>query len=167
MKSYSLFLVLCSYVDNKKDHWHPSPMIVFRDMCGLNSVKIAMWPTHKMNHQDMGERYVRRSQLLEEIGKSCRELDIEYRLYPLNINIKSIPSPASSITSDRIPPSWNQQRNVWRLEQICSLVESEKRGFFFFLLLILLFDCFKDLRILHFALWRRNLFLCISCFEWL
>ncbi|KAF2612385.1 hypothetical protein F2Q70_00013825 [Brassica cretica] len=46
---------IISYVDNKKDHWHPSPMMVFRDMCGLNSVKIAMWPTHKMNHQDMGE----------------------------------------------------------------------------------------------------------------
>ncbi|KAF3508895.1 hypothetical protein F2Q69_00010058 [Brassica cretica] len=46
---------IISYVDNKKDHWHPSPMMVFRDICGLNSVKIAMWPTHKMNHQDMGE----------------------------------------------------------------------------------------------------------------
>ncbi|KFK35724.1 hypothetical protein AALP_AA4G028700 [Arabis alpina] len=103
---------ILSYVDNKKDHWHPSPMIVFRDMCGLNSVKIAMWPTHKMNHQDMGERYVRRGQLLEDIGKSCRELDIEYRLYPLNINIKSIPPTPTPITSDRVPPSWNQNRNA-------------------------------------------------------
>ncbi|KAF2612388.1 hypothetical protein F2Q70_00013826 [Brassica cretica] len=103
---------IISYVDNKKDHWHPSPMMVFRDMCGLNSVKIAMWPTHKMNHQDMGERFVRRGQLLEEIGRSCRELDIEYRLYPLNINVKSIPPAASPITSDRIPLSWTQQRNA-------------------------------------------------------
>ncbi|XP_018447647.1 mechanosensitive ion channel protein 4 [Raphanus sativus] len=102
---------ILSYVDNKKDHWHPSPMMVFRDMCGLNSVKIAMWPTHKMNHQDMGERFVRRGQLLEEIGKSCRELDIEYRLYPLNINVKSIPPAATPITSDRIPLTWTQQRN--------------------------------------------------------
>ncbi|CAN6820405.1 unnamed protein product [Brassica oleracea] len=103
---------IISYVDNKKDHWHPSPMMVFRDMCGLNSVKIAMWPTHKMNHQDMGERFVRRGQLLEEIGRSCRELDIEYRLYPLNINVKSIPPAATPITSDRIPLSWTQQRNA-------------------------------------------------------
>uniref|UniRef100_A0A1J3CYT7 Mechanosensitive ion channel protein n=3 Tax=Noccaea caerulescens TaxID=107243 RepID=A0A1J3CYT7_NOCCA len=103
---------ILSYVDNKKDHWHPSPMIVFRDMFGLNSVKIAIWPTHKMNHQDMGERFVRRSQLLEEIGRACRDLDIEYRLYPLNINIKSIPPAATPIISDRIPPSWNQQRNA-------------------------------------------------------
>ncbi|ESQ30072.1 hypothetical protein EUTSA_v10012021mg, partial [Eutrema salsugineum] len=101
---------ILSYVDNKKDHWHPSPMIVFRDMCGLNSVKIAMWPTHKMNHQNMGERYVRRGHLLEEIGRACRELDIEYRLYPLNINVKSIPPSATQITSDRIPPSWNNNQ---------------------------------------------------------
>ncbi|CAH8255535.1 unnamed protein product [Arabidopsis lyrata] len=110
-KTTALKQRILSYVDNKKDHWHPSPMIVFRDMCGLNSVKIAMWPTHKMNHQDMGERYVRRGQLLEEIGRLCRELDIEYRLYPLNINVKSLPA-ATPITSDRIPPSWNQQRSV-------------------------------------------------------
>ncbi|CAN8288106.1 unnamed protein product [Cochlearia groenlandica] len=97
-----------SYMENKKDHWHPSPRTVFRDMSGLNSVKIAMWPVHKMNHQNMGERYIRRGHLLEEIGRSCREFDIEYRLYPLNINIKSMSPPfATPITSSR-----NQQGNA-------------------------------------------------------
>ena len=104
---------LCSYVDNKKDLWYPSPRIAFREMCGLNSMKITIWATHKMNHHNMGERFVRRGQLLEEIGKSCRETDIEYRLYPLNINIKSLPPAAVPIISDRMPMSWNnQQRNA-------------------------------------------------------
>lgn len=85
-------------------------MIVFLSMDDLNSVKIAVWLTHRMNHQDMGERYLRRSQLLEEVAKICRELDIEYRLYPLNINVRSLPPTASPMTSDRVPPSWMQQR---------------------------------------------------------
>ncbi|KAJ4917911.1 Mechanosensitive ion channel protein 4 [Raphanus sativus] len=104
---------ILSYVDNKKDYWYPSPRIAFREMCGLNSMKITIWATHKMNHHNMGERFVRRGQLLEEIGRSCRETDIEYRLYPLNINIKSLPPAAAPIISDRVPLSWNnQQRNA-------------------------------------------------------
>ncbi|KAH0920641.1 hypothetical protein HID58_020659 [Brassica napus] len=100
-------------VDFFKDLWYPSPRIAFREMCGLNSMKITIWATHKMNHHNMGERFVRRGQLLEEIGKSCRETDIEYRLYPLNINVKSLPPAAAPIISDRMPMSWNnQQRNA-------------------------------------------------------
>ncbi|XP_010535021.1 PREDICTED: mechanosensitive ion channel protein 4-like [Tarenaya hassleriana] len=96
---------ILSYVDIKKEHWYPAPMIVFKDMNGLNSVKIAVWLTHRMNHQDMGERWTRRGQLLEEMAKICRELDIQYRLYPLDINVLSFPQ----VVSDRLPPGWLQQ----------------------------------------------------------
>ncbi|XP_019059107.1 PREDICTED: mechanosensitive ion channel protein 4-like [Tarenaya hassleriana] len=96
---------ILSYVDNKKDHWYPAPMIIFKDMDGLNSVRIAIWLTHKMNHQNMGERWTRRGQLLEEIAKICKELDIQYRLYPLDINVRSFPQ----VTSDRVPSGWIQQ----------------------------------------------------------
>ncbi|KAJ8755702.1 hypothetical protein K2173_022682 [Erythroxylum novogranatense] len=94
---------ITSYIDNKKDHWYPAPMIILKDAEGLNSVRIAVWLTHKMNHQDMGERFVRRSLLLEEITKIFRELDIQYRLLPLDINVRALP-PASS---DRVPPAWS------------------------------------------------------------
>ncbi|KFK42234.1 hypothetical protein AALP_AA2G229100 [Arabis alpina] len=97
---------ITSYIEGKKDHWYPAPMIVFKDMESLNSVKIAVWPTHRMNHQDMGEKWARRSQLVEEIAKICRELDIEYRLFPLDINVKTIPPNAALPVSDRLPPHW-------------------------------------------------------------
>ncbi|CAE5967314.1 unnamed protein product [Arabidopsis arenosa] len=100
---------ILSYVDNKKDYWYPAPMIVFLSMDDLNSVKIAVWLTHRMNHQDMGERYIRRGLLLEEVAKTCRELDIEYRLYPLSINVRSLPPTANQPSSGRVPPSWMQQ----------------------------------------------------------
>ncbi|KAF8103504.1 hypothetical protein N665_0188s0437 [Sinapis alba] len=97
---------ITSYIEGKKDHWYPAPMIVFKDMESLNSVRIAVWPTHRMNHQDMGEKWARRSQLVEEIAKICRELDIEYRLYPLDINVRTLPTPTGLPVSDRLPPQW-------------------------------------------------------------
>ncbi|XP_057736341.1 mechanosensitive ion channel protein 6-like [Arachis stenosperma] len=91
-----------SYIDNKKEHWYPSPFIVFKDCELLNMVRIAVWPTHRMNFQDMGERFIRRSLLIDEMIKIFRELDIQYRLQPLDISIRSMPT-----TSERLPPSWS------------------------------------------------------------
>ncbi|KAJ9183037.1 hypothetical protein P3X46_006956 [Hevea brasiliensis] len=93
---------ITSYVDNKKEHWYPSPMIIFKDMEDLNRVRIAVWLTHRMNHQDMGERFSRRALLLEEIVKIFKELDIQYRLLPLDINVRTLPP----VSSERVPPSW-------------------------------------------------------------
>ncbi|KAF7841348.1 mechanosensitive ion channel protein 6-like [Senna tora] len=90
-----------SYIDNKKEHWYPAPFIVLRDLEHLNMIRVSIWPTHRMNHQDMGERFVRRSLLIEELLKIFREQDIQYRLLPLDINIRSMPT-----TSERLPPSW-------------------------------------------------------------
>ncbi|ESQ48495.1 hypothetical protein EUTSA_v10020041mg [Eutrema salsugineum] len=103
---------ILSYIDNKKDHWYPAPMIVFLNMDELLSIKIAVWLTHRMNFQDMGERYIRRGQLLEEVGKACRELDIEYRMYPQSIHIRSLPPPTTPGASDRLPPAWTHQRGA-------------------------------------------------------
>lgn len=93
---------ISSYIDNKKEHWYPSPAIVFKDHEQLNMVRMAIWPTHRMNFQDMGERFTRRSLLLEEMIKIFKELDINYRLLPLDINVRAVPT-----SSDRLPPSWS------------------------------------------------------------
>lgn len=91
-----------SYIENKKDHWYPSPMIIFKDAEDLTRVRIAVWLTHRMNHQDMGERFVRRSLLLDEMMRIFRELDMQYRLLPLDINVRALPP----VTSDRLPANW-------------------------------------------------------------
>ncbi|CAL5210178.1 unnamed protein product [Lathyrus oleraceus] len=95
-----------SYVDNKKEHWYPSPFIVLKDHEQLNMVRVAIWPTHRMNFQDMGERFIRRSILIEELMKIFRDLDIQYRLMPVDINVRAMPT-----TSDRVPASWSMVTN--------------------------------------------------------
>ncbi|KAF5728240.1 mechanosensitive ion channel protein 6 [Tripterygium wilfordii] len=86
---------ITSYIENKQDHWHPAPMIIFKDVEYLNMVKMAIWLSHRMNHQDMGERFVRRSLLIEEVIKMCKEMDIQHRMYPLDVNIRALPPLAS------------------------------------------------------------------------
>ncbi|KAK4258459.1 hypothetical protein QN277_004906 [Acacia crassicarpa] len=90
-----------SFIDNKEEHWYPASFMVFRELEQLNMIRISIWPTHKMNFQDMGERFVRRSLLIEELLRIFREIDIQYRLLPLDINVRGMPT-----TSERLPPSW-------------------------------------------------------------
>ncbi|KAL3730915.1 hypothetical protein ACJRO7_027866 [Eucalyptus globulus] len=93
---------ITSYVNSKKEHWYSSPMIIMKDIEELNSVRIAVWLRHRMNHQDMGEKFMRRSLLIEEMVKMFRELDIQYRLLPLDINVRAMPVSSST----RVPPAW-------------------------------------------------------------
>ncbi|KAL8126383.1 mechanosensitive ion channel protein 6-like [Apium graveolens] len=93
---------ITSYIEKKSDHWHPAPLIVLRDMEDLNRLKISLWPSHRMNFQDMGERWVRRALLVEEMIKIFRELDIEYRMLPLDMNVRNMPA----TVSNRLPSNW-------------------------------------------------------------
>ncbi|XP_060176241.1 mechanosensitive ion channel protein 6-like [Lycium barbarum] len=93
---------ITSYIESKKDHWYPSPLVVLMNLEDLNRLKLSVWIRHRINHQDMGERWLRRAQLVEEMVKIFKELDIEYRLYPIDINIRGMPP----ITSNRVPSTW-------------------------------------------------------------
>ncbi|XP_047322727.1 mechanosensitive ion channel protein 6-like [Impatiens glandulifera] len=88
------------YIDNKSEHWYPAPMIVLRDVEDMNKLKVSVWLSHRMNFQDMGERWARRALLVEEMIKVFRELDIDYRMIPFDVNVRNLPS------SNRLPSNW-------------------------------------------------------------
>lgn len=92
----------CSYIESKKEHWYPDPMFIFKDAEELHKLRLAVWLRHRMNHQDVGEKWVRRSLLVEEMVKLFRELDIQYRLLPLDINVRAMPPE----NSNRLPSNW-------------------------------------------------------------
>ncbi|KAI3960686.1 hypothetical protein MKX01_003860 [Papaver californicum] len=98
---------LTAYIESKREHWYPSPMIVVRDVDDLNRLKISVWLTHRMNHQDMGERWTRRALVVEEMIKILRELDIEYRMLPLDVNVRNMPG----FSSQRLPSTWTACNN--------------------------------------------------------
>ncbi|KAA8537460.1 hypothetical protein F0562_026853 [Nyssa sinensis] len=95
------------YIKNKSDHWYPAPMIVMRDVEDMNKLKWSVWLSHRMNHQDMGERWERRALLVEEMVKVLKELDIEYHMLPLDKNVRNMPA----LNSNRLPSNWTACAN--------------------------------------------------------
>ncbi|KAG5247974.1 mechanosensitive ion channel protein [Salix suchowensis] len=57
----------------------------------LNKLMVAVWMRHRMNHQDMAEKNKRRALLIEEMVIIFSEIDIQYRLFPIDINIRAMP----------------------------------------------------------------------------
>lgn len=84
------------------DHWYPAPMIVLRDIEDMNRLKISLWLSHRINFQDMGERWVRRALVVEEMIKTFKELEIEFRMLPLDVNVRNMPA----MVSNRLPSNW-------------------------------------------------------------
>ena len=91
-----------SYLDNKKEHWYPGSMVVLRDVDDTNKLKVSIWCRHTINFHDMGMRFERRELLLQEMIKILRDLEIEYRMLPLDINVRNAPT----IQSARMPSTW-------------------------------------------------------------
>jgi len=96
----------CSYIDNKPEYWYPQAKIIVKDLEDLHIVRLAIWPCHRINHQDMAERWTRRAVLVEEVIKILLELDIQHRFYPLDINVRTMPT----VVSSRVPPGWSQNQ---------------------------------------------------------
>ncbi|XP_057769182.1 mechanosensitive ion channel protein 6-like [Salvia miltiorrhiza] len=94
---------IIAYIEIKNDYWYPQPSVVVMNIEQLHMVKLSVWVRHKMNHQNMGDKWKRRALLVEETVKILKELDIEYRLYPIDVNVRAMPP----ITSTRMPPGWS------------------------------------------------------------
>ncbi|PWZ46407.1 Mechanosensitive ion channel protein 8 [Zea mays] len=93
---------LLHYLDNKKEHWYPGSMVVLRDVDDTNKLKVSIWCRQTINFHDMGMRFERRELLLQEMIKVLRDLEIEYRMLPLDVNVRSAPT----IQSSRMPATW-------------------------------------------------------------
>ncbi|CAM8899359.1 unnamed protein product [Rhodiola kirilowii] len=92
------------YIEHKKEHWS-LPMIVMRDVEELEMVKFSVWLCHTINFQDMGERFKRRAQLVEEMVKIFKDVDLDYRKFRISKkerNDVQMPGPNSA----RLPPTW-------------------------------------------------------------
>ncbi|XVE67211.1 hypothetical protein DITRI_Ditri08aG0141900 [Diplodiscus trichospermus] len=91
---------IISYIENRNEHWCSAPMVILKELDEMNRIRMAVWVQHKMNYQDIGERWVRRARLAEELVTIFKELDMQYRLLPIDINVCSMPN------STRFPSTW-------------------------------------------------------------
>ncbi|KAF6176275.1 hypothetical protein GIB67_023566 [Kingdonia uniflora] len=94
---------ITGYIESKKDHWNPSPMVVVKEVEEMNKVKMSVWLSHRMNHQNMGERWSRRAGVVEEMINVFRDLTIDYRMLPVDVNVRNMPA----LSSTRLPSNWS------------------------------------------------------------
>lgn len=94
---------LYRFIDNKKEHWYPNSRVVLRDVDDMNRLKVSIWLRHRINFQNMGVRFERREAVVAEMIRVLRELDIEYRMLPLDVNLRNMPL----VTSTRVPSTWS------------------------------------------------------------
>ncbi|KAI7752150.1 hypothetical protein M8C21_020398 [Ambrosia artemisiifolia] len=78
------------YVGKKSDFWFDDPTIVVIGVEDMNTLNMVVWPNHVVNHHDMSRRWERRSELILEMVKVFRDLDIDYTMPPLNVNVNHI-----------------------------------------------------------------------------
>jgi len=78
-------------------------MVVLRDVDYTNKLKVSIWLRHTLNFQDMGMRWVRRELVLQEMIRVLKDLEIEYRMLPLDVNVRTAPP----IQSTRMPTTWS------------------------------------------------------------
>ncbi|KAK1633079.1 hypothetical protein QYE76_007394 [Lolium multiflorum] len=78
---------ICIYTDSKKEHLYPGEMVVLRYVDDTNKLKVSIWLRHTLNFQDMGMRSVRGKLVLQEMIRVLKDLDIEYLMLPLDVNV--------------------------------------------------------------------------------
>ncbi|KAK2660813.1 hypothetical protein Ddye_007346 [Dipteronia dyeriana] len=90
------------YIESNKEHWHQPPVVAVSDVEDMNKVNMIVSATHKLNFHNCGERFVRRAHLIEEMIKVFKELDLEHRMLPFDVNVRHMPASVSSNTN-RLP----------------------------------------------------------------
>jgi hypothetical protein len=78
-------------------------MVVLRDIDDTNKLKVSIWLRHTLNFQDMGMRFVRKELVLQEMIRVLKDLDIEYRMLPLDVNVRNTPA----LQSTMMPTTWS------------------------------------------------------------
>jgi mechanosensitive ion channel protein 4/5/6/7/8/9/10 len=91
------------FIDNKKEHWYSNPCVVLKDVDDMNRLKVSIWLRHRINFQNMGVRFERREMVVAEMIRVLRELDIEYRMLPIDVNFRNMPT----VTTARVPSTWS------------------------------------------------------------
>ncbi|OMO88619.1 Mechanosensitive ion channel MscS [Corchorus capsularis] len=91
------------YIKSREHHWHSNPLLVLTDVDDMNKLKFSISTKHRMNYQNMPERLIRRGHLFEETIKILKDLNIEYRLLPLDVNVRNMPT----LVSHRLPSNWS------------------------------------------------------------
>ncbi|XP_042002027.1 mechanosensitive ion channel protein 10-like isoform X1 [Salvia splendens] len=88
----SLRAKIKGYLESKPQQWSPHHSMQVKEIVDVNKMIIALYVTHTINFQNVGEAGNRRSDLVVELKKILEELGIKYRLLPQEVQISYVES---------------------------------------------------------------------------
>ncbi|XP_047939754.1 mechanosensitive ion channel protein 10-like isoform X2 [Salvia hispanica] len=86
----SLRAKIKGYLESKPQQWSPHHSMQVKEIVDVNKMIIALYVTHTINFQNVGEAGNRRSDLVVELKKILEELGIKYRLLPQEVQISYV-----------------------------------------------------------------------------
>ncbi|KAL5770137.1 hypothetical protein ACOSP7_014291 [Xanthoceras sorbifolium] len=79
-----------TYVESKPKNWNPKHVVLVKEIENLDKLKIVLCVQHTMNHQNYGEKSMRRSELVLELKRIFENLGIRYHLLPQQVNLSQV-----------------------------------------------------------------------------
>uniref|UniRef100_A0ACD5XSM6 Uncharacterized protein n=1 Tax=Avena sativa TaxID=4498 RepID=A0ACD5XSM6_AVESA len=75
------------YLESKPTHWHPIHTLNLKDILDVNKINMSLCAQHTMNFQNIREKNLRRSELVQELKKIFEEMSIRYHLLPQKVEL--------------------------------------------------------------------------------
>ncbi|KAJ9185667.1 hypothetical protein P3X46_005267 [Hevea brasiliensis] len=79
-----------TYIESKPKHWNPKHTLLVKEIEDVNKMKLTLCVQHTINHQNFGEKSIRRSELVFELKKIFENLGIRYHLLPQEIHLTQL-----------------------------------------------------------------------------
>jgi hypothetical protein len=87
MYQLSLVLWVFRYLESKPTHWQPIHTLNLKDILDVNKINMSLCAQHTMNFQNIREKNIRRSELVQELKKIFEEMSIRYHLLPQKVEL--------------------------------------------------------------------------------
>ncbi|CAN1782098.1 Mechanosensitive ion channel protein 8 [Linum perenne] len=81
---------LKAYVERHNQYWYPTASVFIYEVEDMNKLKIQVSVRHRMNFQHMEDRFTRRGHLIQEIIRMFQDLEVGYRILPLDVNVRNL-----------------------------------------------------------------------------
>ncbi|KAK9120408.1 hypothetical protein Syun_018025 [Stephania yunnanensis] len=85
-----------AYIKSKPKHWNPKHSLLVKEIENVDKMKLTLSVLHTINHQNYGEKNIRRSELVLELKKIFENIGIKYHVLPQEIHLTQISTPTLS-----------------------------------------------------------------------
>ncbi|RVW61956.1 Mechanosensitive ion channel protein 10 [Vitis vinifera] len=82
-----------TYIEGKPKYWNQKHSVIVKEIENMNKLKMCLCVTHTMNHQNFGEKNLRKTELLFELKRIFESLGIKYHLLPQEVHLTQVNMP--------------------------------------------------------------------------